>query len=572
MSNFISNSTSKVVSKASSRVALNSKHISKALKMLVFAGVCGVLVGVSACKDGSKGENSGLNSANSKDLSKYRKMYAKPTSEWAKPKIDPSVEDEWQEFAPIPRIAPAPADNEFVHTKAHLGRNLFNDPRLSKSGQFACESCHHKDLASADGLPRAYGHDFQTGRRNTPSTQMAGFFDELFWDGRAKSLEEQVLGPITDPVEMANTLENAERAIKNAPEYYPLFVAAFGDETLKGEWARFYEWIAPKTPQEEEAAKKTIHTHKPEDENATAASSNANSAKAKANNSANSANANATANSASNNTAAKPKNEDLLGIERLGKIDSVMFDELKDQEKDLFRTSAYRRLLSDKGASQTADKSPQIPQSLINEAKKLITIENIAKAIATFERGPGIMSARNTRFQRFLGGDYAALSDKELWGLDIFRNKGQCMNCHYGFLMSDKKFHNVGLDLYGRVGQDLGRYEVTREPADIGAFKTPTLVNVAKTAPYMHGGSSPNLKGVIQLFNAAFPVPEVSEENLQKGLANANVAGSSEAVKSKEIVKDKDGKLIKPVKSPLIQPLNLSADEIEALEAFLRTL
>lgn len=57
----------------------------------------------------------------------------------------------------------------------------------------------------------------------------------------------------------------------------------------------------------------------------------------------------------------------------------------------------------------------------------------------------------------------------------------------------------------------------------------------------------------------------------QKGLNSANVAGKS-SVKQKEIVKDKDGKLMKPAKSPLIQPLNLSADEIEALEAFLRTL
>ena len=547
MSNFISKSSS--VSKANSRVALNSKHISKALKMLAFVSVCGVLVGISACKDSSKGENSqnsnvnssknsqnsGLNSANSKDLSKYRKMYAKPTSEWAKPKIDPSVEDEWQEFAPIPRIAPAPADNEFVHTKAHLGRNLFNDPRLSKSGQFACESCHHKDLASADGLPRAYGHDFQTGRRNTPSTQMAGFFDEQFWDGRAKSLEEQVLGPITDPVEMANTLENAERAIKNAPEYYPLFVAAFGDETLKREWAKFYPQMFA-----DDVQKAIVATIAPQ----IAAAQK------------------------------KPQKPTLQGVERLNALPPQELANLQEQADEIFNARAYHTLLGEppRNASITGFVLIKVPQILENEAKKLVTIENIAKAIAAFERGPSIMGARNTRFGRFLQGDYAALSDKELYGLDIFRNKAQCMNCHYGFLLSDKKFHNVGLDFYGRDLQDLGRYEVTKSPADIGAFKTPSLVNVAKTAPYMHNGISPNLTGVVQLFNTAFDLPKLSDEDLQKGLANANVAGSSEAVKGKEIVKDKDGKLIKPVKSPLIQPLNLNADEIEALEAFLRTL
>ena len=83
---------------------------------------------LTACKDNAK-----------QDLSKYRTMYAKPISEWAKPNIDESVKDKWQEFAPIPR-AQAPKDNEFVHTKAHLGRNLFNEPRLSKSGQIAFDT------------------------------------------------------------------------------------------------------------------------------------------------------------------------------------------------------------------------------------------------------------------------------------------------------------------------------------------------------------------------------------------------------------------------------------------------
>ena len=71
-------------------------------------------------------------------------------------------------------------------------------------------------------------------------SQMAAFFDELFWDGRAKSLEEQALGPITDPKEMANTLENAQNAIKNATEYYPLFIAAFGDESKQGLWKKYF--------------------------------------------------------------------------------------------------------------------------------------------------------------------------------------------------------------------------------------------------------------------------------------------------------------------------------------------
>lgn len=542
-------------------------------------GASVILACLCACDSGAKDKTSGASSANlatnSQDLSKYRQAYAKPISQWAKPNIDESVKDEWQEFAPIPR-AQAPKDNEFVHTKAHLGRNLFNEPRLSKSGQIACESCHHKEMASSDGLPRAIGHNLQIGRRNSPSTQMAAFFDELFWDGRAKSLEEQALAPITDPLEMANTLENAENAIKNAPEYYPLFVAAFGDETLKNAWAKYYPWIMPKNEQEEKAAKKAIHTHKSDESNTTKASANLGE---KANLSANSntgagvnSNTDKKANLADINASKMAQKADLLGINKLEDLSARLLNDLKEQERALFGSFAYRKPLSDKPNPQSTNSNqPKIPQNLITQAQKLITIENIAKAIATFERGPGLMGAKNTRFERFLKGDYTALDDKELWGLDIFRNKGRCMNCHYGEILSDKKFHNVGLELYGRAGQDLGRYEVTQNTADIGAFKTPSLVNVSKTVPYFHNGIAPNLAGVIQLFNEGVNVQVLDDDSLNKGLNSANVAGKS-SVKQKEIVKDKDGKLIKPAKSPLIQPLNLSADEIEALEAFLRTL
>lgn len=352
------------------------------------------------------------------DLSIYRAKYAKPINEWEKPNIDESV-TEWEEFAPVSRPK-VPDDNQFVGAKAHLGRNLFNDPRLSKSGQLACESCHHKEMASSDNLPRAIGEDMQVGRRNTPSTQMAGFFDELFWDGRAKSLEEQALGPITDPKEMANTLENAENTIKNLPEYYALFVSSFGDDELKKAWAEYYEWIMPQTQQEQQKANETIHTHKA--------------------------------------PAEKPKKEDFLGIEKLGKIDEAMLYALKEQERGIFNTWGFKRLLKDTNSS-TAPKDEimsKVPQHLKERAKELITIENIAKAIATFERGPGAMGARNTRFNSFLKGDYTALSDKELFGLDIFRNKGRCMNCHYGELLSDKKFHNVGLTFMGERGRIWG--------------------------------------------------------------------------------------------------------------------
>ncbi len=465
------------------------------MKKAIAFGVA-LVVGLTSIATAKQNEN---------DLSIYRKKYAKPISQWEKPKIDKSVKG-WEEFAPLPKQAKFPKDNPFLPIKAFLGRTLFNEPRLSKSGQFSCESCHHRELASSDGVPRSLGHNGLLGRRNAPSTQMSGFFPELFWDGRAKSLEEQALGPITDPTEMANTLENAENAIKNAPEYYALFVSSFGDDEIKKVWAQWYPKIFT---QDSQSAVMSL------------AQRNA-------------------------NVRIVPNLQDIQYTINLPNATPRMQEDIKNQIDEIFKSKAFNTLLGEKNTTENlADIVSQIPKDEIEKAKKLITIENIAKAIATFERGPNIMGARNTRFNRFLNGDYTALSDKELYGMDIFRNKGACMNCHYGAILSDKKFHNIGLDFYGREGQDLGRYEVTKKRADVGAFKTPSLINVSKTAPYMHNGISPNLIGVIQLFNAGVPVPVA--ENVKKD------------------------KLL-PQKSHLIKPLNLSVEEIEALEAFLRAL
>lgn len=122
----------------------------------------------------------------------------------------------------------------------------------------------------------------------------------------------------------------------------------------------------------------------------------------------------------------------------------------KKQLDEIFKSKAYNTLINEiKPQENLADSIPQIPEVEIQKAKELITIQNIAKAIATFERSFGI--ARNTRFDRFLKGQYEALSDKELFGLDIFRHKGGCMNCHYGAILSDKKFHNIGLDFWATI-------------------------------------------------------------------------------------------------------------------------
>ena len=108
-----------------------------------------------------------------------------------------------------------------------LGRYLFFDPLLSKNGKLACASCHQPDKGFSDGLPRSLGADGRPLPRNAPSLWNAGLQHRLFWDGRASTLEQQMLGPLYDPKEMANTPANLRNSLNASPEYRRLFGLAF---------------------------------------------------------------------------------------------------------------------------------------------------------------------------------------------------------------------------------------------------------------------------------------------------------------------------------------------------------
>ena len=94
-----------------------------------------------------------------------------------------------------------PADNPQTPEKIELGRQLFNDKRFSADGSISCASCHHPDKAFTDGLPVAQGLNGQLGTRNAPTVLNAAFYETLFLDGRANSLEDQALGPFVNPIE-----------------------------------------------------------------------------------------------------------------------------------------------------------------------------------------------------------------------------------------------------------------------------------------------------------------------------------------------------------------------------------
>lgn len=162
---------------------------------------------------------------NAADVSCLRQAYTRPPAQWPAPEVDKDVV--WTELGPLPVRAPSPPDRAFSEAKAALGEQLFFDPRVSRSGQIACASCHEPDLAFADGRKVSFGHDRQAGRRNSPSLVMSGFTARLFWDGRAESLEHQATFPVEDPLEMAYDITELLAWLNADPDYRGGFAAAF---------------------------------------------------------------------------------------------------------------------------------------------------------------------------------------------------------------------------------------------------------------------------------------------------------------------------------------------------------
>lgn len=150
---------------------------------------------------------------------------------------------------------------------------------------------------------------------------------------------------------------------------------------------------------------------------------------------------------------------------------------------------------------------------------KTITNKRIFESLATFQRS---IVSRRTPFDRFLARDKKALTDQQLVGLHLFRTKARCINCHNGPLFTDNEFHNDGLTYFKRKYEDLGLYNVTKKPEDVGKFKTPGLRNVMKTAPWFHNGLFPDMDGVMNMYNVGMPVQRVRAEQANDPLLPKN--------------------------------------------------
>jgi cytochrome c peroxidase len=210
-------------------------------------------------------------------------------------------------------------------------------------------------------------------------------------------------------------------------------------------------------------------------------------------------------------------------------------------------------------------------QAVFGKSPESITMTEVTKAIASFER---TQVAGNSPFdQYYFGGKSGALTDAQKRGFDLFVNKGRCVSCHRveqtQALFTDNRFHNIGVGindiqddapmlatafieadvkkadvdvkvLTDKRTSELGRFAVSRGFDDLGSFKTPTLRNVAATAPYMHDGSLATLEDVIKHYNNG-------------GVTN-------------------EGDPVNDFLSGGIRPLNLTDEEIADLVAFMESL
>ena len=358
-----------------------------------------------------------------------RTQYAGPASHWPAPDIDAGIA--WTEWTTVPPPSAPPstwlaanagrtqlAEDIQKPDVVALGQMLFFDAHLSRKGQVSCASCHQPQRAFTDGSPLAVGEDRLMGRRRSTPLFAAPFAPRLFWDGRAESLNAQVLGPVQDSREMNHDLKDAIARLRNLPPYPAQFLKAFGSGDVSKDAA----------------------------------------------------------------------------------VDGVAVD------------------------------------------AAAVDTDRLARALAAFV---ATIRPQATRFDAFLNGQRDALDDRELLGLHLFRTQARCMNCHHGPLLTDHQFHNIGLSFYGRRNQDLGRFEVTRDLADLGTFRTPSLRNVSQAGPWMHNGLFTDLKGLLRMYNAGMgrdPAPAEPPD------------------------------VYAPRKSEHIRPLALSADDIDALLAFLNVL
>jgi len=164
-------------------------------------------------------------------IDQLRTLYSGDQAKWPAATLDEEARPGFKDIGFLGK-PDYPKNNLYRAEKAKLGKILFFDPRLSVSRQIACASCHDPELGWGDGRRVAYGHDRQNGKRNAMTIFNTAFYNKLFWDGRALSLEHQSGFPVQDHVEMNEDITVMVKNISAIAGYKPLFAQAFGNEEI----------------------------------------------------------------------------------------------------------------------------------------------------------------------------------------------------------------------------------------------------------------------------------------------------------------------------------------------------
>jgi cytochrome c peroxidase len=252
-----------------------------------------------------------------------------------------------------------PSDNPPTDEKAALGKLLFFDKILSNDRTVSCATCHDPERAFADTKALAVGISGRIGKRHSPALINRAFGRAHFWDGRAISLEAQVVQPITDRNEMDLPLADAVARLAGDREYREAFQSVFGQP---------------------------------------------------------------------------------------------------------------------------------------------VSADDLGRALATYLR---TIRSTDSPYDRFMAGAADAMTAEQQQGMQIFRAKARCIFCHSEPLFTDEQFQNTGVAWQADTTtyQDDGRFMVSNQQRDRGKFKTPTLREIARTAPYMHDGSLATLEDVVDFYD-----------------------------------------------------------------------
>lgn len=358
---------------------------------------------------------------------------------------------------------------------SRMGQALFFDRSLSLNGQVACASCHSPNRGFGDGLELAQG--ISRTNRHSPHLINTSANKEYFWDGRAPSTKEQAKGPIESPIEHGISRGHVAKVI--VTKYRSAYEAMFGP--------------IPETIDQ-------FVTEHARDPGALPAPSSAPSA----------------------------SEEILRLLEESNPFLLAKLSRSGQNPLEVIEQSLRPQALNPAWVSRYEGLDPQTKAHLDE------LFERVAEAIAAYEDtllsapSPFDQAMQTKSFQR-------GFTEREMKGFEVFLGKGQCVRCHNGPHFQDGDYHNIGAP-NPRGIMDWGRFQVSKKPTDLGAFKTPSLRGLPQTAPYMHNGSIDSLSGVIEFYSRLDTPVEIGN------------------------------------RSPLLEPARLSPEEKGYLLDFLRSL